>query len=167
MAETLLTLIKNIIKENRAFVLDESNKYKKLKLINSQLNNEFKTGINKNVFFPYFKFYLKDKVLFDSDDFDCIIINIGIKFLHSILKNLIYLDINCNNIIDNDILDDDIKNFFGLLYSDYDVVTFFEISDKEARLSIIMKGTYNKLRKTCKVFNDFPFYNMKIKFLNF
>ena len=162
MAETLLTLIKNIIKENRNFNLEETNKYKKLKLLDCQLNNEFKLGIKKNLFLPLFKFYVKDKVLFDSDDYDYIIINVGLKFLNSILSKLLYLNINKNRVIDAKLIDINIDLFFQNLYLDFDVVSFFEISDKKARLAIIRKGTLNKIRKTCKEYDDFPFKNMKI-----
>lgn len=162
MAETLLNLIKNIIKENRDFVLEESYKYKKLKLINSELNNEFKKGIDKKLFLPYFKFYLRDKVLFDSDEFDYIIINVGIKFINSILNKLIYINTDISKIIDIENIDNDIKKLFELYYLDYDVIIYFEISDNEARLVIMTKDAKHKLRNTCKVYQDFPFYNMFI-----
>ena len=111
---------------------------------------------------PLFKFYVKDKVLFDSDDYDYIIINVGLKFLNSILSKLLYLNINKNRVIDAKLIDINIDLFFQNLYLDFDVVSFFEISDKKARLAIIRKGTLNKIRKTCKEYDDFPFKNMKI-----
>ncbi len=68
MADTLIKLIQNIIKENRDFSLEELSKYKKLKLINNQLYNEFKLGIDIELLMTLFKYYLNDKILFDSDD---------------------------------------------------------------------------------------------------
>ena len=162
MAETLIALIKNIIKENRNFNLDETNKYKKLKLINNQLNNEFKLGLGKELFLPLFKFYVKDKVLFDSDEYDYIIINISLKFLNSILSKLLYLNLDKTRVIEGKYIDYGIDLFFQNLYLDHDVIAFFEISDTKARLAIIQKGTTNNVRKSCKEYNDFPFYNIKI-----
>jgi len=162
MAETLIALIKNIIKENRNFNLDETNKYKKLKLINNQLNNEFKLGLEKELFLPLFKFYVKDKVLFDSDEYDYIIINISLKFLNSILSKLLYLNLDKSRIIEGKHINSDIDLFFQNLYLDHDVIAFFEISDTKPRLAIIRKETTNKVRKSCKEYNDFPFYNIKI-----
>ena len=162
MAETLIALIKNIIKENRNFNLEEIHKYKKLKLINNQLNNEFKLGLKKELFLPLFKFYVKDKVLFDSDEYDYIIINISIKFLNSILSKLLYLNLDKSTVIEGKYIDTSIELFFQNLYLDYDVVTFFEISDKKARIAIMRKGADNIVRKTCKEYNDFHFYNINI-----
>lgn len=162
MAETLLTLIKEIVKENRNFTLEEENKYKKLKLLNNQLYNEFKIGIKKKLFMPLFKFYIKDKVLFDSDEYDYIIINVGLKFLKSILVKLLYIDLNKSQVIDAQFIDRDIDIYFQDLYLDFDVIIFFEISDKKARIAIIKKEITNKLRKTCKVYTDFPFENMSV-----
>ena len=162
MAETLLTLIKEIVKENRNFTLEEENKYKKLKLINNQLYNQFKFGIKKELFMPLFKFYIKDKVLFDSDDYDYIIIDVGLKFLKSMLIKLIYIDLNKSQVIDTKFIDRDIDIYFQDLYLDFDAITFFEISDKKARIAIIRKGMTNKLRKTCKICTDFPFKNMSV-----
>ena len=162
MAETLLTLIKEIVKENRNFTLEEENKYKKLKLLNNQLYNEFKFGIKKELFIPLFKFYIKDKVLFDSDEYDYIIINVSLKFLKSILIKLLYIDLNKSQVIDAKFVDRDIDIYFQDLYLDFDVITFFEISDEKARIAIIKKGMTNKLRKTCKICSDFPFENMSV-----
>lgn len=162
MAETLLTLIKDIIKENRNFTLEEENKYKKLKLLNNQLYNEFKFGIQKELFMPLFKFYIRDKVLFDSDDYDYIIINISLKFLKSILVKLLYIDLNKSQVIDTKLVDRDIDIYFQDLYLNFDVITFFEISDKKARIVIIRKEINNKLRKSCKICTDFPFNNMAV-----
>jgi cellulose biosynthesis protein BcsQ len=162
MADTLLTLIKDIIKENRNFNLEETNKYKKLRLINNQLYNQFKSGIDIEILMPLFKFYLKDKVLFDSDDYDYILIDVGLKFLNSIMTKLLYLDLNRCKVIDNDYLHKNISKLFEDFYIDFDVITFFEISDNKARIAIIRKETTKKNRKTCKEFVDFPFYNMKI-----
>ena len=162
MADTLLKLIQNIIKENRNFTLEELNKYKKLKLINNQLYNEFKLGIDIELFMPLFKYYLNDKILFDSDDYDYIIIDVGLKFLKSVLNKLLYINLNDSKIIDNKLIDYNISKLFDNIYKDYDVITFFEISDKKARIVIIRKGIFEKIRKTCKEFLDFPFYDMKI-----
>tara|TARA_Y200000002_G_scaffold374006_1_gene374051 strand:+ start:1909 stop:2403 length:495 start_codon:yes stop_codon:yes gene_type:complete len=162
MADTLLKLIQNIIKENRDFSLEELNKYKKLKLINNQLYKEFKLGIDIELFMPLFKYYLNDKILFDSDDYDYIIIDVGIKFLKSILNKLLYLNLNDSKIIDNKLIDSNISKLFDNIYKDYDVITFFEISDKKARIVIIRKGIFDKIRKTCKEFLDFPFYDIKV-----
>lgn len=162
MADTLLKLIQNIIKENRNFSLEELSKYKKLKLINNQLYNEFKLGIDIELFMPLFKYYLNDKILFDSDDYDYIIIDVGIKFLKSVLNKLLYINLNDSKIIDNKLIDCNISKLFDNIYKDYDVITFFEISDNKARIVIIRKGIFEKIRKTCKEFLDFPFYDMKI-----
>ena len=162
MADTLLKLIQNIIKENRNFSLEELSKYKKLKLINNQLYNEFKLGIDIELFMPLFKYYLNDKILFDSDDYDYIIIDVGLKFLKSVLNKLLYINLNDSKIIDNKLIDSNISKLFDNIYKDYDVITFFEISDKKARIVIIRKGIFEKIRKTCKEFLDFPFYDMKI-----
>ena len=162
MADTLLKLIQNIIKENRNFSLEELSKYKKLKLINNQLYNEFKLGIDIELFMPLFKYYLNDKILFDSDDYDYIIIDVGLKFLKSVLNKLLYINLNDSKIIDNKLIDYNISKLFDNIYKDYDVITFFEISDKKARIVIIRKGIFEKIRKTCKEFLDFPFYDMKI-----
>lgn len=162
MAETLLTLIKDIIKENRNFTLEEENKYKKLKLLNNQLYNEFKFGIQKELFMPLFKFYIRDKVLFDSDDYDYIIINISLKFLKSILVKILYIDLNKSQVIDAIFVDKDIDTYFQDLYLNFDIIAFFEISDKQARIAIIRKGVTNKLRKSCKICTDFPFKNMSV-----
>ena len=162
MAETLITLIKEIIKENRNFTLEEENKCKKLKLINNQLYDHFKFGIEKELFMPLFKFYLKDKVLFDTDEYDYIIINVGLKFLKSILVKLLYIDLNKTQVIDAKFVDKDIDIYFKDLFIDFDVIIFFEISDKKARIAIIRKEMTNKLRKTCKIYTDFPFENMSV-----
>jgi len=162
MAETLLTLIKDIIKENRNFTLEEENKYKKLKLLNNQLYNEFKFGIQKELFMPLFKFYIRDKVLFDSDDYDYIIINISLKFLKSILVKILYIDLNKSQVIDAIFVDKDIDTYFQDLYLNFDIIAFFEISDKKARIAIIRKGVTNKLRKSCKIYTDFPFKDMSV-----
>ena len=113
---------------------------------------------------PYFKFYLRDKIIFDLDDFNYIIINVGIKFLKSILKKLLYIDNDSNIVIDIDHINPEFKEIFENLYLTYDAIIFFEISD-ESRLTIMEKDASKKL-KSCKIYNDFPFYNTKVSELD-
>ena len=60
----------------------------------------------------------------------------------------------------------DIFNIFAKYYIDNDVIIYFEYSDNEGRIIITPKdNNEKKQRSTCKIFNDFPFYNMTIDFI--
>ena len=80
---------------------------------------------------------------------------------------MLYIDNNSNIVIDIDHINPEFKYIFESYYITYDVVIFFEISDGESRLTIMEKDASKKIRKSCKIYNDFPFYNMKVSELDY
>ena len=74
MSDTIIVLLKNIIKEDRRKSIEEIYKCNKLKLIKPDIIKQFKKGIPIDVYLTYLTYYLDDKVLFDTDDYDYIII---------------------------------------------------------------------------------------------
>ena len=160
MSDTLIKLLKNIVKENRLIKFKDDNKFSKLQLIKSIVNNEFKKGISSDVYLTYLSYYIDDKVLFDMDDNDYIVINVGINILKGMLNRLVYFndDLKIYEI-------EEIENkYLGLIASIYecnDIIMYLEYSDNEGR--IILSNKYkDRHRASTTIYNDFAFYNLII-----
>jgi len=158
MSDTIIVLLKNIIKEDRRKSIEEIYKCNKLKLIKPDIIKQFKKGIPIDVYLTYLTYYLDDKVLFDTDDYDYIIINIGTNILKGMINKLVSSD--DHQIYGVDDIKDKYLNLFASIYSTYDVITCLEYSDNEGRIVLINKYKKYEHRSPTKIYNDFAFYNL-------
>jgi|SaaInlStandDraft_6_1057023.scaffolds.fasta_scaffold03531_3 hypothetical protein len=160
MSDTIITLLKNIIKDNRIKSMKEIHNNKKLNLIKNDIIKEFKKGIPINIYLSYLTYYLDDKIIFDTDEFDYIIINIGTNILKNMINKLVYFDEP--QIYGIDCIKDEYLALILSIYSNNDIITCLEYSDNEGRIVLVNKYKLNKHRTTTKIYNDFAFYDLFI-----
>ena len=164
MSDTLIKLLKNIVKENRLITFKENkedNKLSKLELIKSIVNKEFKKGITSDIYLTYLSYYIDDKVLFDMDDNDYLVINVGKNILKGMLNRLVYFNVNFK-IYEIDEIDNKYLGLITSIYECNDIIMCLEYSDNEGRIILANKYNKNRHRRSTKILNDFAFYNLII-----
>ena len=160
MLYTIITLLKNIIKDNRIKSMKEIHNNNKLSLIKTDIIKEFKKGIPINIYLTYLSYYLDDKILFDTDEYDYIIINIGTNILKDMINKLVYFDEPRVYRIDD--IKDEYLALILSIYSNNDIIICLEYSDNEGRIVLVNKYKLNKYCIITKIYNDFAFYDLFI-----
>ena len=160
MSDTIIALLKNIIKENRVRSIEEIYKCNKLKLLKPDIIKQFKKGIPSELYLSYLTYYLDDKILFEMDDYDYIVINVGTNILKSMINKLVYF--NDHHIYGIDDIKSEYLDLVVSIYDNNDIITCFEYSDNEGRIILVNKYRKYNDRSPMKICKDFAFYNLLI-----